>query len=115
MAFCSSLTAFPSIDTSNVTDFSEIWEGCSSLTAFPLIDTDAGSQFVNTWKDCTSLVCITNVNTTHSTSTWALFDGCTALVYPDAYDITLIHQAYYDPVTQMYVYGANWVNPNPCP
>jgi len=113
--FCSSLTAFPSIDTSNVTDFSEIWEGCSSLTAFPLIDTDAGSQFVNTWKDCTSLVCITNVNTTHSTSTWALFDGCTALVYPDAYDITLIHQAYYDPVTQMYVYGANWVNPNPCP
>ena len=40
---CSSLTSFPLINTSNVTNFGSngggAWQGCSSLTSFPEIDT----------------------------------------------------------------------------
>lgn len=55
---CSSLTSFPTIDTSSGTTFRQAWRGCSSLTSFPSLDFSnaAGNVAFNVgWYQCSSL------------------------------------------------------------
>lgn len=50
------MTSFTASDaTSAVTNFYQTWSGCSSLTSFPTIDTSSGTSFRNAWHSCFSL------------------------------------------------------------
>ena len=52
---CSSLEAFPSVETKNISNFENAWWGCSSLTAFPKLDFTSATKFTGAWNGCTSL------------------------------------------------------------
>jgi hypothetical protein len=55
---CSSLTSFPTIDTSSGTNFRGAWQSCSSLTSFPSLDFSNGAgnvAFNAAWYFCSSL------------------------------------------------------------
>ena len=51
--FCSTLSSFGAIDTSNVIDFDNAWSSCPNLRiSFPLINTSKGTSFWGTWYGC---------------------------------------------------------------
>jgi len=51
--FCSTLSSFGAIDTSNVIDFDNAWSSCPNLRiSFPLINTSKGTSFLGTWYGC---------------------------------------------------------------
>ena len=55
---CSSLTSFPTIDTSSNASFRYTWAGCSSLTSFPSLDCSSGTgslAFQGAWNGCSNL------------------------------------------------------------
>jgi hypothetical protein len=49
------LTAFPPLNTSNVTSFDSSWYECSGLTVFPFLDTSSGTTFQRAWSNCINL------------------------------------------------------------
>ena len=81
---CSSLTNFPLIDTSNVTNFSYAWYYCSSLTGFPLIDTSSGTNFSGVWSDCNNLTSLPVLDFTNATNISYCLRGCTSLTCIEA-------------------------------
>jgi hypothetical protein len=71
---CNKLKDFPAINTSSGTNFNNTWYGCTSLTAFRLIDTSKGTNFENTWYNCNNLPSFPAINTVSATNlkrTWA--------------------------------------------
>jgi len=55
---CTSLTSFPTIDTSSNASFRYTWAGCSSLTSFPSLDFSSGvgnRAFQGAWNGCSNL------------------------------------------------------------
>jgi hypothetical protein len=72
--FCSKLTAFPMMDTSNVTTFDSVWSGCKDLSAsdFPTLNMskmiDGTNCFqgvkltTNSYSTLLSSICATNTN-----------------------------------------------------
>ena len=52
---CSSLNAFPLVETKKISNFENAWWGCSSLTAFPKLDFTSANRFNSAWNNCTSL------------------------------------------------------------
>jgi len=52
---CSSLKAFPFVETKGIGNFENFCQGCSSLTAFPGLDFTTAYKFTSAWRDCTSL------------------------------------------------------------
>ena len=76
---CLSLTSFPLIDTSNVTNFRRAWNNCDGLISFPLLDTSSGTNFNSTWALSNSLESIPALYLSNSeTFTFAWF-GCNSL------------------------------------
>ena len=79
LAFCSSLTSFPLLDTSSGTTFENCWRNCSSLTLFPLIDTSSGVNFNNTWNGCSGLTSFPLIDTSSGTNFSSAWRGCSNL------------------------------------
>ena len=75
-AGCESLTSFPLINISSVTDVDSTWDGCSSLTSFPLIDTSLVTDMRNAWAGCSSLTSFPLIDTSSVTSMEATWSNC---------------------------------------
>ena len=74
-----SLTSFPLLDTSSGTNFYSAWQSCSSLTSFPLIDTSSGTNFQNAWYNCNSLTSFPAIDTSSGTNFTATWEYCSGL------------------------------------
>ena len=80
---CKELTSIPALDTSNGTSFSNMFGHCSALTTIPALDTSKGTSFSYMFYECRKLTTIPQLNLTKSTSSSALngtFSRCIALV-----------------------------------
>ena len=76
---CSSLKTFPSLDTSKVTSMSSMFNSCSSLTTIPSLDTSNVTSMLNMFRHCSSLTTIPSLNISSVASMGSMFDGCGAL------------------------------------
>jgi hypothetical protein len=76
---CSSLTSFPLINTSSWGDMRSLWTNCSSLTSFPLLNTSAAYTLDSAWANCSSLTSFPLINTASVTSMGGTWSGCSAL------------------------------------
>lgn len=69
----------PLLDTSNVTDMSEMFLGCSSLITIPLLDTSNVEDMIHMFDGCSSLTTIPLLNTSKVTAIGGIFNGCSSL------------------------------------
>lgn len=76
---CSGLTSFPLLDTTNLFDLRYAWRGCSNLTSFPLLDTSSQSSFESTWQSCAGLTSFPKINTSSGTNFLNAWRFCTGL------------------------------------
>ena len=76
---CRSLTSFPQLDTSNVTNMSYMFEECSSLTTIPLLDTHSVTNMGYMFSNCTSLASISQLDTSKVTEMSGVFNKCSLL------------------------------------
>ena len=76
---CSSLIAVPAMDTSNVTDMSDMLRGCSSLIAVPDMHTGQVTNMSNMFRDCSSLTTVPDMDTSQVTGMSDMFRGCSSL------------------------------------
>ena len=76
---CASLTVFPSIDLSKVTELYNTWYNCSSLTSFPVLDTSTITTASYTWRYCTSLLSFPTLNFSNLTYGLGIWSKCTSL------------------------------------
>jgi hypothetical protein len=74
---CTGLTSFPLLDLSHAYRFSDTWSGCTSLANFPLINVGLGQYFDSTWKNCTSLNVFPTIIFNTMSDGYNCFDGCT--------------------------------------
>ena len=56
---CSGLTTIPQLDTSKGTGFGSMFNGCSKLTTIPQLDTSNGTNFSNMFYSCSALTNLT--------------------------------------------------------
>jgi hypothetical protein len=80
------LRDFPVIDTSNGTNFSQVWYQCTGLTSFPLLDVSNGTGFLSAWQNCTSL----------ANFPANMFDSVTATNFTSAFTSTNLTQTSID-------------------
>jgi len=73
------LTSFPLLDTAAGTNFSFAWRNCSGLTSFPLINTAAGTNFQEAWAGCAGLTSFPLINTAAVTNFQGAWQSCTSL------------------------------------
>ena len=73
---CSSLTTIPLLDTSNVTNMSDMFFNCSSLTTIPLLDTSGVTIMSGMFTGCSSLTTIPLLDTSGVTIINHMFNGC---------------------------------------
>jgi hypothetical protein len=66
-------------DTSNGTDFSQMFPYCLNLTMIPLLDTSNGEDFSNMFIECYNLTSIPLLNTSKGTNFSGMFVYCTHL------------------------------------
>lgn len=66
-------------DTSNGTDFSNMFQGCSNLTSVPLFDTSNGIKFFNMFGGCKKLTSVPQYDTSNATDINSMFQNCFAL------------------------------------
>ncbi len=78
-AGCLSLSAIPTLDTSNGTNFSSMFAGCLSLSAIPTLDTSNGTNFSNMFNNCYSLQSVPALNTANGTNFSSMFNRCLSL------------------------------------
>jgi len=78
-ASCSSLSAIPTLDTSNGTDFSYMFASCMSLSSIPTLDTSNGTNFSGMFNSCMNLSSIPTLDTSNGTDFYGMFDSCFSL------------------------------------
>ena len=66
-------------DTSNGTDFSDMFLNCSAMKNAPLLDTSNGTNFSQMFRGCSSLESDPNINTKNATNLHSLFHSCSKL------------------------------------
>lgn len=76
---CSSITEIPLLDTSKVTNMSFMFNACSKLTNVPALDTSSATSMSQMFAGCVSLVTIPSLNTGKVDSMQSMFDGCSKL------------------------------------
>ena len=76
---CSSLIAVPAMDTSQATDMSDMFRGCSSLTTVPAMDTSQATDMRSVFRGCSSLTAVPDMDTRNATSMSDMFRGCSSL------------------------------------
>lgn len=75
---CMSLQTIPQLDTSNGTDFSSMFYQCTSLQTIPQLDTSNGTKFNNMFAQCESLKNV-QLDTSNGTSIGTIFRYCNKL------------------------------------
>ena len=76
---CGQLTTVPLFDTSKVTNMSDMFNGCRQLTTVPLFDTSNVSDMTNMFSICTQLTTVPLFNTSKVVTMHNMFDYCTQL------------------------------------
>ena len=71
----------PKIDTSGLTDMSNLFKDCYSMVAMPILDTSKVTVMLNTFSKCHSLVCVPPLKTSKVTSMMYVCDYCCSLKY----------------------------------
>lgn len=74
-----SATDYTTAKTQNITNFNSAWKNCTSLTAFPLIDTSKGTTFNSTWSNCNKLTSFPAINTLSGTTFFGAWSSCRSL------------------------------------
>ena len=85
---CKSLTTIPELNTSSGTDFNCMFAGCSNLTTIPALDTSKGTNFSAMFNGCSNLTPIPELNTSKGTNFSAMFVGCRSLTTIPALDVS---------------------------
>ena len=76
---CSGLTTIPQLDTSKGTGFSGMFYSCSGLTTIPQLDTSKGTGFGSMFNGCSKLTTIPQLDTSNGTNFSNMFYSCSAL------------------------------------
>ena len=76
---CSSLIAVPPMDTSQVTNMYGMFSRCSSLTTVPDMDTSQVTNMAAMFSRCSSLTAVPDMDTRNVTVMYDMFRGCSSL------------------------------------
>ena len=77
---CKYLTSLPLIDTSNVTNMGSAFRGCYTLSSLPPIDTSNVTNMGSMLGYCKKITTIPLLDTSNVTNMGSMFFGCSALV-----------------------------------
>ena len=77
---CYSLVSIPRLDTANVTDMTSMFSYCYFLTSIPQLDTSSVTSMSYMFNSCRSLVSIPQLDTANVTSMTSMFSYCSSLV-----------------------------------
>ena len=76
---CLNLTHIPNLDTSKGTNFSGMFSSCHSLRIVPNLDTSKGINFSNMFSACKLLTIVPNLDTSKGTNFGSMFLGCISI------------------------------------
>ena len=76
---CSQLKSIPSLNTSKATKMSNMFYGCSNLESIPVLDTSNVTTMDNMFFNCSNLESIPMLDTSNVTTMDSTFRGCTKL------------------------------------
>lgn len=76
---CKNLTTIPQLDTSNVTRMNEMFYHCTNLTTIPQIDTSKVTTMSYVFGYCSNLTTIPQIDTSMVTNMAYMFNGCKSL------------------------------------
>ena len=85
---CKNLKRIDFINASNGTSFSSMFYGCTSLTTIPQLDTSKGTNFTYMFQLCASLTSVPQLDTSKGTSFSLMFQGCTSLTSVPQLDVS---------------------------
>ena len=74
--YCSNLTTIPQLNTSNVGNMSSMFINCYNLTSIPLLDTSKVTDMSSMFGNCYTLTTIPQLNTSKVTNMSAMFSSC---------------------------------------
>lgn len=77
---CSSVSAFPTIDTSNGKNFNSMYWYCTKMQEFPQLDVSNGTDFASMIRQCNALTMVSALNTVNGTNFDAMFYQSKAIV-----------------------------------
>ena len=77
---CINLATTPQLDTSSVTNMSNMFYGCRSLTIIPQLDTSSVTNMSDMFCNCTSLATIPQIDTSSVINMNNMFSNCVHLV-----------------------------------
>ena len=82
-SFGSRLTTINNLDTRNGTNFRDMFFGCSSLTEQPSVDTSKSTSVQSMFNGCLKIVEFKNMNTSNVDMFVSLYNGCSsATIFP---------------------------------
>ena len=99
------LTEAPTLDTSIVTHFTNMFNGCSSLTTVPLYDLSNAITASYMFYGCSSLISIPEFNTSNITDMSYMFNNCSSLT-----TIPILNTSKVTTMNSMFSYANNLSN-----
>ena len=78
-AYCTNLTTIPLLNTSKVTKMRSMFISCTNLTTMPLLDTSKVTDMVDMFAYCTNLTTIPLLDTSNVTNMQSMFRTCNNL------------------------------------
>ena len=81
-------TEIPLLNTSNVTNMSQMFEGCTNLTTIPLLNTSNVTDMSRMFYKCSNLITIPQLDTSKVTNMYMMFCDCNRLVDLPILDIS---------------------------
>ena len=76
---CTNLTTIPLLNTINVINMSYMFNGCTNLTTIPLLDTSNVTNMHSMFNNCTNLTTIPLLDTSNVINMGTMFNGCSKL------------------------------------
>ena len=76
---CRNLKSIPQLNTSKVTNMSSMFDGCESLTTIPQLNTSSVIYMGGMFNSCRSLTTIPELNTSNVIEIQEMFNGCSKL------------------------------------
>lgn len=76
---CKALTTIPQLDTRNVADMSSMFFGCAALTAIPQLDTSNATNMASMFAACVALTAIPSLDTSNVINMSNMFGSCNSL------------------------------------
>ena len=87
---CTALSTIPQLDTSNVTTMASMFAGCRALSTIPPLDTSNVTTMAGMFNMCIVLSTIPPLDTSNVTNMSTVFYGCTALSTISHFDISKV-------------------------